>query len=636
MKASRSRMWRISLALMVALLSLGLKVSAQEVPAAARIAISVDARMPWKRRIPVRLKLAASPGPLTLVFPRWLPGMHAMQGPLGNFAELSLTVDGAPLLWNRDPFDAYLIHAEVPAGAKTIEASYVYVSAKGSSEEVFYGAASGQSLAVLNPAAFSLAPLGDPRAQSVAFSMALPKGWTAATALSMTAENSNSVETLTAAPVSLYTLIDSPIMAGSHHRAISLPAPPGDVPHYLDLFADSEEILAKKTAIVTPLVTRLVAESGRMFGARHYRAFHFLLALSMEVGRNGLEHHEGVAYVLQPDDLDASKKGLPQSSWNQMLIPHEYTHSWNGKFRRPYGQDVHSSIAPQSADLIWVYEGLTEYLGDVLMVRAGFRSQEAFRRDLSGRVAGLRFGQGRNWESLADTALVAPYTYIQGTGTALRSVSDVYYEGEMAWLEADAIIRRESRGARSLDDFCRLFFGGPNRGAEVIPYTRKEIAEALQRTQPYDWETFIQTRFYGPPKGLPSGGVEAAGWKLSFGDAQEPSFTGFLDYRHTFGATITATGRIGGIVPGSAAERAGLEDGMTILGVNGSLFTTVRLQEAVRGTKGKKTPIELLISDESKYRTVRLEGVDGERFPSLVRDPAKPDLLSAIFAPAVK
>ena len=633
MKISMAVFGRVCLGLAAPALVFGVRAGAQEAPSATRMVISVDARTPWKRRIPVRLKVAAVAGPLTLVFPRWLPGMHAMEGPLGNFADISLTADGAPLVWNRDPFDAYLIRAEVPAGAKVVEASYAYVAAKGRPDEVFYGVASGRNLAVLNPAAFSLAPLGDPRAQSVAFSIALPKGWTAATALPVTSRSGGAVETVTAAPVSLYTLIDSPIMAGSHHRAIPLDTPPGDVPHSLDLFADSDEVLAKKAAVVTPLVTRLAAESGRMFGVRHYRAFHFLLGLTTEIGRNGLEHHEGVAYVLQPDDLDDSKRGAAQSSWNQMLIPHEFAHSWNGKFRRPYGQDVHSSVAPQSADLIWVYEGLTEYLGDVLMVRAGFRAQDALRQDLTSRVAGMRFGQGRDWESLADAALVAPYTYIHGTGTALRSVSDVYYEGEMAWLEADAIIRRESQGARSLDDFCRRFFGGPNRGPEVMSYTRKDVVEALQRTQAYDWDAFIQARFYAPPKGLPSEGVEAAGWKMAFGEAPLSPIATLVDYRHTVGATIGSTGRLMSVVAGSAAERAGLEEGMTLLGVNGSLFTLARLQEAVRGTKGKKAPLELLVSDENKYRSLRLEGLDGERFPSLVRDPSRPDLLSAIFAP---
>ena len=370
-----------------------------------------------------------------------------------------------------------------------------------------------------------------------------------------------------------------------------------------------------------------------MFGARHYHSFRFMLALSTQVGRNGLEHHEGVAYVLQPDDLDDSRKNLPGNGWNTMLIPHEFTHSWNGKYRRPYGEDARTNTTPQSADLIWVYEGLTQYLGDVLMVRSGFRSMDAWRREMLPRAVTLRFGQGREWQSLADTAIVTPFTDSQGPGTAMRSINDVYYEGELTWLEADAIIRRESKGARSLDDFCRIFFGGANKGPEIVRYTRKDVVEALNRTQPYDWAGFIQTRFYGPPKGMPVAGFEAAGWTLSFRDAPEGPIFGLPDYRHTFGALIAVTGAVQDVVANSLAERAGLEVRMEVLGVNGSLFTAARLQAAVQATKGGKTPLELLVASEGKYRIIHIEGIDGERYPVLTRDPSRPDLLTAITAP---
>ena len=527
--------------------------AAQQAP---RITISVDARAPWTPRIPVRMTIPATAGPLTLAVPRWLPGMHAPEAPLGNFARLRLTVDGAALAWERDAFNPYLIHLTVPEGAKSVEASYDYVPKRRNREEVFYGVAASQHLAVLNPAAFSLAPQGDSRALAVAFTIRLPKGWSAATALRVAAPAAAEADGIAFSPVSLYTLVDSPIMAGQYRRSIPLATPKGDVPHTLELFAETDEVLAAKAPVTAGLLTRLVAESGRMFGTRHYQSFRFMLALTTDIGRNGLEHHEGVAYVLQPDDLDPGKRQLPESEWPEMLIPHEYTHSWNGKFRRPYGEDAHSNGEPQSADLIWVYEGLTEYLSDVLMVRSGFRSFEGWRRDLLARIATVRFGTGEDWQTLADTALVAPYTYVQGTGTGLRGVNDIYYESEMIWLEADAIIRRESKGARSLDDFCRLFFRGPNRGAEVVRYTRQDVVDALNRTQPYDWSGFIQRRFYAPPNGLPTAGVEAAGWKVTFGDAPVGSPgrpNGLLDYRHTFGAGIGPTGRVADVQPGSIA-----------------------------------------------------------------------------------
>lgn len=637
----RSVLTPILVLVMHALLPSASKGSAMDVPARPNMTISVDARTPWNSRIPVKMALGVNPGPITLVFPRWLPGMHAAEGPLGNFGRFSLAVDGAPLSWQRDPYDPYLIKATVPAGGKVLTASYDYIAPRNRADEVFYGIAAGHDVAVLNPSAFSVAPECDPRTLTTSLKLTVPVGWRVSSAMALESPNATGTGTealtFTYAPVSLYTLIDSPIMAGRYHRSITLASPAGDVKHILDLYADNDETLQKKIAVVTPLFNRLVAESWKMFGGRHYHAFHFMLALSNEVGRNGLEHHEGVAYVLQPDDLDDSRKQMPGNGWNAMLIPHEFVHSWNGKFRRPYGEDAHSNNAAQSADLIWMYEGLTQYLGDVLMVRAGFRTAGAFRIDLFNRASSMRYGAGRDWESLADTALVAPYTYIHGTGTALRGVNDVYYEGELAWLEADAIIRKQTHGQRSLDDFCQLFFGGANRGAEVIPYTRTEIIEALNLICTYDWSNFIQTRFYAPPAALPFAGLEKTGYKVTYTDT--PASNGgqaIPDYRPSFGAYITGTGAIVDVVTASAAEHAGLEVGMTILGVNGTLFSASSLQDGVRATRGRQNTLDLLIAVDNHYRTVRVNGLDGARFPNLVRDTTQPDLFGAICGSASK
>lgn len=628
-------------------LILALLVGALAAPTAASasepMTISVDASTPWKRRIPVRLTLPTRPGPLALTFPRWLPGSHAPEAPLSNFARLNVSAGGAALEWRRDPYNPFLIRVDVPRGAERLEATYEYVPVAplgpGGEQEVAFGVAGGKHVAVLNPAAFCLAPEGNPRKLQAALRLRVPEGWTVAGALPRASEAPSGTVTFT--PVSLYTLVDSPLMTGAHHKRIPLAAPEGDVPHTLDLFGDTAELVAQKEATVVPLMTRLVAESGRMFGTRHYRAFHFMLALSHELRRFGLEHHESVAYVLQPEDLDPKRPYSRQGAWNAMLIPHEFVHSWNGKFRRPYGEDPARNTDPQSADLIWVYEGLTEYLGEVLMVRCGFRSPEDWRRDLTDVAATLRFGPGRDWQPLADAALTAPHVYVSGTGTSLRSTGDLYHESLLVWLEADAIIRRTSAGKRSLDDFCRLFFGGPNRGSEVLRYTLEDVVQALERTEPgHDWSTFVRQRFYTAPAGLPTAGLEAAGWRLVFGDAppdQAPE--PFADYRHSLGAIVTTqpTGsRLVGIVSNSPAERAGLESGTSLLGVNGSLFTPARLREALRATRGGKTGLELLVAEGDKYRTVRLEGLDGERFATLERNLTRPDLLTAIVTPTVQ
>ena len=584
----------------------------------------------------MRLTLPARPGPLTLVYPRWLPGMHAPQGPLENVARLALWADGRPLTWSRDPYDPYRIRVEVPRGARTVEATYDYVPPARSGGEVFYGVAATRSLAVLNPSAFALAPVGDPRTLQTTLHLRLPRGWTAASALtqvrSPVAGGAGEEEnTVTFAPTPLYTVIDSPILAGAHRRTITLPTPPGDVPHTLDLFTESPEGLAQESYI-SPLFARMVRESAAMFGTRHYRAFHFMLALTDQVPRNGLEHHESVLYVLSPQDF--SPRGFAGSAWSANLIPHEFVHSWNGKFRRPYGEAVESNVAPQSSDLIWVYEGLTEYLGEVLMVRSGFRSAEDWRRDMTERIAAPRDGSGRDWQSLADAALAAPHTYVYGPGTSLRPVEDVYYDSAQVWLEVDAIIRRGSLGARSLDDFCRDFFGGPNRGAEVVSYTRRDVTRALNRVLPYDWDGFLETRFYRVTPGMPLQGVRAAGWDLVLGDAPEyAAATAQADYRFSLGTYVFSDGRIGPVREGSPADRAGLREGGFIMGVAGFRFSPARLRAAVRETKNGGAPLELLIVEGERYRSVRVEGLSGERYPSLVPMPGGRDVLTRITTP---
>ncbi len=599
--------------------------------------ITVDARTPWKPRIPVHVKLRAAPGPLKLAFPRWLPGMHAAEGPLGNFARIKLSANRLPIQWNRDPFDPYTIQTVVPQNCPFIEADYEYVSTNGASE-IFFGVGSSQELAVINPAAFSLAPQADPHNLQVQLILSLPKDWVQSSALtplnSLLNTRSTEANVVNYATVSLYTLIDSPIMAGRHHKTISLPTSAHDVPHTLDLYAESDDVLAKKAAVVTPLMSRLVLESGKMFGVRHYNSFHYLLGLSAEIGRNGLEHHASVAYVLQPDDLDDAKKQLPESAWNALLIPHEFAHSWNGKYRRPYGENSKTNVSQQSADLIWVYEGLTQYLGDVLMVRSGFRSADAWKNDLLLRLATSRFGNGRDWESIADAAMAAPFTYIHGSGTSLRSVNDIYYEGEMVWLEADATIRKLSKGTKSLDDFCRIFFGGINRGPEIIPYTRKDVVDALRKTIPYDWAGFVQKRFYDPPKGLPSEAFAQAGWKFEYAATPSVAVPGMPDYRYSLGARVLATGQIMEVVPGSVAEKSGLESKTTIMGADGLVFSPAALQEAIKATAGGKKSMELLIAQFGKYKTIKIEGLDGEKYPSLKRITDQPDYFADVTTPA--
>jgi predicted metalloprotease with PDZ domain len=607
--------------------------------AADPLTIFADASKTQKSGVAVTLTVPVKSRELTLVYPRWLPGSHSAEGALQNVARLKIVGNGSLLPWRRDPYDPYIIRATVPKNVRQVEVTYDYVPPQRSGSEVFYGVASSKNIAVINPAAFALAPQGDPQEIPVSFRLRLPAGWSAASALATKpTADAATPDTLSFAPVSLYTLIDSPIMAGTFRKSLALPTVAGDVPHTLEIFAESEDGL-KKEASVAPLFQRMVAESRAMFGTRHYPSFHFLLALSDEIPPNGLEHHASVAYVLSPTDLDRAGKQVktsPTEKWRANLVPHEFVHSWNGKFRRPYGEAVKSNTAPQSADLVWVYEGLTEYLGEVLMVRSGFLTPEEWRLSLAREAVDLRSGAGRDWQSLADAALSMPHTYVHGNGTSLRPVNDVYMGGRFVWLEADAIIRQESGGKRSLDDFCRLFFGGPNNGAEIKPYVKADIVKALQSVQPYDWAIFIESRFYAALRPGQLDQADVTGWKLAFSDAPKelvPLAEG--DLRFSLGFNVSTAGIIYAIQTGSLAERAGIKDNTTILGVNGLRFTRAKLREAIRHTAKPDAPksIELLLADTERYFTVRLDSLSGERFPVWSRAETKADQLSRIVAP---
>lgn len=575
---------------------------------------------------------------LTLVYPRWLPGSHAVQGALENVARLRIIGNGSVLPWRRDVYDPYVIRATVPKNIRQVEVTYDYVAPQRRGNEVFYGVASSKNIAVINPAAFALAPQGDPQTIPVSFGLRLPSGWSASTALVPKPGNTAAPGTITFAPVSLYTLIDSPIIAGTFHKSVTLPTVAGDVLHTLEIFAESEEGLKKETT-VTPLFQSLVAESRAMFGTRHYPSFRFLLALTDEIPPNGLEHHASVAYVLSPTDLDRAEKQIkstPTEKWRANLVPHEFVHSWNGKFRRPYGEAPKSNTAPQSADLVWVYEGLTEYLGEVLMVRSGFLTSEEWRLSLAREAVDLRSGTGRDWQSLADAALAMPHTYVYGNGTSLRPVNDVYMGGRFVWLEADAIIRKESGGKRSLDDFCRLFFGGPNNGAEVKPYVKADVIKALQSVQPYDWAAFLESRFYTALRPGQLDQADVTGWKLAFSEApKELVSLAEGDLRFSLGFNVSTAGIIYAVQADSLADRANIKDNTTILGVNGLRFTRAKLREAVRQT-GKPDAlksIELLLADNERYFTVRLDTLKGEQFPVWARVESVPDRLSQIVTP---
>jgi predicted metalloprotease with PDZ domain len=403
----------------------------------------------------------------------------------------------------------------------------------------------------------------------------------------------------------------------------------------LDVVADSVAALDAKPEIIRS-VSHLVAEENALFGAHHYRSYHFLLTLSERVAHFGLEHHEssddrvGEKYLV---DDDAFKTGAD-------LLSHEMVHSWNGKYRRPAALNTPDFQQPMHGELLWVYEGLTEYLGALLAARSGLWTNEDFREEMAYTAATLDRQAGRQWRPLSDTTIAAQLLYHADPEAAARRRNvDFYPEGELIWLEADTIIRQQSQGKLSLDDFCRKFHGGVSGPPKVVPYTLSDIVVTLNGIAPYDWSDFFRKRVYQINPHAPLGGIENSGWRLAYTNAvpamlkARESLRKFTDMSFSLGLMLKEDGYIADVLPGSPADKEQVGAAMKLVAVNGRRWTPEILRGAVKAATTNQAPIELLIENSEYFKTYRLTYSDGEKYPCLDRDPSKPDLLSQILQP---
>jgi predicted metalloprotease with PDZ domain len=600
---------------------------------AAPIAIRVDLSEAPRRIFHARLTIPAEAGPLTLVYPEWLPGEHAPSGPITDLAGLRISASGQSIPWRRDETDMFAFHCEVPAGASSVEISLDFLSPP-TAEGFSSGASATTELAVFSWNQVLLYPKGAlARTTTAEATLELPRGWSFGTALPVKSKAKGSVRF---APVSLETLVDSPVVAGAHFREIAIGLP-DDAPHFIEVAADSER------ALEIPEETkagyeRLVEEAHALFGARHYETYRFLVALSDHIAHFGLEHHESSdnrmherAFV--DDDLRLAWAGL---------LPHELVHSWNGKHRRPADLTTQDFQQPMRDALLWVYEGLTTYLGDVLAARSALVTPEQFREQLALNAELVRNRRGRAWRSLEDTAIAAQLLYeARDEWSAWRRGVDFYPEGKLVWLEADVKIRELTGGSRSLDDFCRRFLGGESGPPSVRTYTLEDVVADLNAVAPFDWKGFFRERISEVTEKPPLAGIERAGWKLSY--AEEPSSVQkaaearlkTLDLSASLGLLVgRKKARIEDVIPGSAADRAGIAPGTRILAVNGRTYSREVLTDAVAATRSGRS-LELLVESAGFVRSHVLEYREGARFPVLVRDEARPDLLSEIAAARV-
>ncbi|PYU24499.1 MAG: peptidase M61 [Acidobacteria bacterium] len=601
----------------------------------ATIHLSADLREAPRRIFHARLELPAKPGPITLLYPKWIPGEHAPDGPIADLVGLKLTADGKTIPWRRDDVDMFMFHVEVPSGATALEATYDYLSPAGG-EGFSAGPTADQMLAVLEWNLLVLYPAGAPT-DSLTYqaSLRLPQGWKFAT--SLTVEKQDADEILFV-PVSLTTLVDSPVLAGQNFRSIPL-APDVQPPHHLNIVADSLAALAISDEQIAAY-SRLVREEGALFGARHYDHYDFLVSLTNYFYPNGLEHHQS------SDDRIPERTFInsDQEENENSLLSHEFTHSWNGKYRRPAGLATPDFEQPMKGDLLWIYEGLTQYIGEFLSARSGLRTQDDYREALA-RVAAYLDWPGRSWRSLEDTAVAAQLLYDASHNWASwrRSV-DFYDEGWLIWLDADTLIRQQSHGQKSLDDFCRRFYGAPDSSPKMVPYTLDDVIAALNATLPYDWRGFFNTRVYEINAHPPLGGIERGGWQLIYNDEENAvmrvreSVDETLDLRFSLGIVVqTASGeengRLADVIPGMPAADAGLAPGMRLSSVNGRGFTPGALHEAIAEAKGNNKPVVITADHGGFVLTYDVQYHGGERYPHLLRNTAQPDLLSDTLRP---
>ena len=594
------------------------------------ITLTVDATEAPRKILHSREAITVHPGHLTLFYPKWIPGEHGPTGPVIDMAGLKITGSGKPISWRRDLEEMFAIHCEVPPGVDRVDVSFDFIlppQAEGFSS----GASSTAQLLVLSWNQVIVYPISArPDDIIVTPSLIVPSGWKFISALTSKNETNNSISF---APVSLTMLIDSPLLTGTHLRRVDI-TPPSGVPHFLDMISDNEAALDISPEEVTAY-KHLVTEANALFGTHHYNHYDFLYTLSDQVAHFGLEHHQSsddrvAERSLIDGDLRRTRAGL---------LPHEFVHSWNGKYRRPLGLATGDYSSPMKDDLLWVYEGLTEYLGAILTARSGLLSPEEFREDLALVAAIMDNRPGRTWRPLQDANDEAQLLYnTRSDWDSWRRDVDFYDEGYLIWLEADVKIRQLTNGNKSLDDFCKIFHGGKNNGPEVKPYMFEDVVAVMNEVAAYDWKTFFTTQLQSLDPHAPLGGIEKSGWKLVYRDTMNEMQKSFeearkvADFRFSLGILVEEDGTIRDVIPETPAFKAGLGPGMKLIAVNGRKYSKDIIRDALKLGKVSSFPLDLLAANGEFFKTYSVNYHGGERYPYLERDTSTPDLLGLIIA----
>ncbi len=597
----------------------------------APITLNVDLTDAPRRILHATETMPVTPGPLTLVYPKWIPGEHGPTGPIDNFTGFLVAAQGKPIKWERDKVDMFAFHITVPDGVTKLDIKMDFLATAAASG-FSAGASTSANLALLSWNTVVVYPDGaDAGAVMLTPSVRVPDGWKFGTALEKSGKATEG--TTDFKTVSLETLIDSPVLAGRYFREVAL-ATEVTPKHFLDMAADGPEELELSQEHIDAF-DRLVREAGALYKSRHFRAYHFLVTLSDETAHFGLEHHES------SDDRVPARTFVDDQSFTLAgdLLPHEFTHSWNGKYRRPAGLATSNYQKPMEGDLLWVYEGLTEYLGDVLAARSGIWTADQFKDRLATIAAEYDNRPGRTWRDLQDTATAAQTLYDAGGGwDNWRRNVDYYDEGELVWLDVDTTIRKMTNGKKSINDFVAKFHGlGGDTAPKVVPYTFEDVVAGLNGVVANDWGTFLRERLDSNDAHAPLGGLQNGGYRLSYSDkpnlwsAMEDSQRGSVEFWYSLGLHVGSSGILTDVLKGGVADKAGFGPGMKIVAVNGRAFTPAILRQGVRDARGAGSAIEVITEESSYFKVLRLEYHGGERYPVLKKVDGTPERLDSIL-----
>jgi len=605
-------------------------VAPVDTPYPGTITLDVNLTNTTDRVVKVQETIPVRVGELTLLYPQWIPGNHSPTGPIEKVAGLFVKGDGKDIPWVRDPVDVYAFHLQVPKGVTSLDVDFDYLSPIRPQEG---RVTISHELADLSWNTVVLYPAGHfSRDIHLQPNIVLPQGWKYATSLETASQDGDTVHFK---ETTLNTLVDSPLIAGEYFKRVDLSTGP-DNPVFLDVVADEAKDLE-----ITPEELQdhknLAIQAQKLFASHHYDHYDFLFMLTDVVGGEGLEHHQSSEDGTRANyftDWAAGARGRD-------LLGHEYTHSWNGKFRRPADLWTPNFNVPMRDDLLWVYEGLTQYWGLVLTARSGLVTDESARDTLAGVAAGFEASKGRDWRPLVDTTNQPTVSQRRPVGwVSWQRPEDYYTEGQLIWLDADTKIRELSGGKKSLDDFAKLFFGVKNGSYVTDTYTFEDIVAALNQVQPYDWTTFLRTRVYELHPEVPENGFTQGGYKLVYNDTipayerrggENPRFG--TSFATSVGFSVMGDGILSNVWWDGVAFKAGIAPGMQLLAVDGEVYTADKLRDAIRKAEKGSDPITVLVKDRDQVKSVALDYHGGLRIPHLERVDGTPDRLGDILAP---